>query len=106
MSLTTSFLKHVFLFPSLKLFTKKGNLDAAGRPLAKHLNNSVACSFFSWCPNGPFTHSDIKATINNSSVDQEPLGKFDILLGVIDQELHPPHIFFTHVQVFLPNIDK
>lgn len=68
----------------------------------------VACSFFSWCPNGSFTDSDIKRTINKSEIemDQETLGQFDVLLGVVDQEFYPPHILFTGVQVFLPNTDK
>lgn len=44
--------------------------------------------------------------MNNSNTDQETLGEVDILLGVIDQQFHPPHIFFTRVQVFLPNTDK
>lgn len=39
-------------------------------------------------------------------MDQETLGQFDVLLGVVDQEFYPPHIFITGVQVFLPNTDK
>lgn len=66
----------------------------------------VARSFVSWCPNGSFTDSDIKRTINNSNVDQETLEEFDILLGVIGQEFYPPRIFFTRVHVFLPHTDK
>lgn len=66
----------------------------------------VARSFVSWCPNGSFTDSDIKRTINNSNVDQETLKDSDILLCVTGQEFYPPHIFFTRAQVFLPNADK